>query len=231
MQATAKWSGPGSEQSASSSRIESASQCWEPDPRYPSWPAVMRRNRKAEYMTAPDQSPTPAKALAQRGPSIHDGALASIWSEIAPENRMGPDALGVAGPCLAPRETSGMLQMISRRRKRLAFASAAKHVWSAILQSALPLRHVERGQRFDPGHARVIPFGPAESWLPRLSAAPSSSAGGCVAFALPVHDDAMTLSPEGCGCQIKFRPLENGRSRQNEALIRSRLRRPRSPSC
>ena len=79
MQATAKWSGrPGSGHSAPSSRIESASQCWEPDPRHPSWPAVMRRTRKAEYMTAPDQSPTPAKALAQRGPSIHDGQRRSL---------------------------------------------------------------------------------------------------------------------------------------------------------
>ena len=147
------------------------------------------------------------------------------------KTEMGPDALDVAGPCFAARETSGMLQMISRRRKRLAFASAAKHVWSAILQSALPLRHVERGRRFDPGHARVIPFGPAESWLPRLSAAPSSSAGGCVAFAWPVHDDTMRLSPEGRACQIKFRPLVNRRLRQNEAPIRLRLRRPRSPSC
>jgi hypothetical protein len=147
------------------------------------------------------------------------------------KTEMGPDALGVAGPCFAARETSGMLQMTSRRRKRLAFASAAKHVWSAILQSALPLRHVERRQRFDPGHARVIPLGPAESWLPRLSAAPSSSAGGYVVSALPVHDDVMTLSPEGRGCQIKFRPLVNGRLRQNEAPIRLRLRQPRSPSC
>ena len=46
----------------------------------------------------------------------NDGALASICSEIAPENSVGPDALGVAGPCFAARETSGMLQMISRRR-------------------------------------------------------------------------------------------------------------------
>jgi len=72
MKATAKWSGPGSGHSETSSRLKSAPQCWEPDPRYPSWPAVMKPRSKAEYMTAPVQPPKPPKPLAQRGPSIHD---------------------------------------------------------------------------------------------------------------------------------------------------------------
>src|SRR5208282_4880099 len=43
------------------------------------------------------------------------------------QQQWAPARYGGAGPCFAARETSGMLQMISRRRKRLAFASAAKH--------------------------------------------------------------------------------------------------------
>ena len=56
--------------------------------------------------------------------------------------------------------------------KALGLRARRRDVWSVIFWSALPLWHVERLLRFDPGHARVIPFGPAESWLPRLSAAP-----------------------------------------------------------
>ena len=46
----------------------------------------------------------------------------------APKKSVGPDALGVPGPCFAARETSENLQMISQRRKRLAFAPAASDV-------------------------------------------------------------------------------------------------------
>jgi hypothetical protein len=63
------------------------------------------------------------------------------------------------------------------------------------VQNAFPLWHVERRRRFDPGRARVILDGPAESLATsRLSAALAAGAvGGYVAFTLPVHDDAMTL--------------------------------------
>jgi hypothetical protein len=44
------------------------------------------------------------------------------------KNSVGPDALGVPRPCFAARETSENLQMISQRRKRLAFAPAASDV-------------------------------------------------------------------------------------------------------
>jgi hypothetical protein len=47
---------------------------------------------------------------------------------VPPKNSVGPDALGVPGPCFAARETSENLQMISQRRKRLAFAPAASDV-------------------------------------------------------------------------------------------------------
>jgi hypothetical protein len=46
----------------------------------------------------------------------------------ASQNSVGPDAFGDAGPCFAHRETSGMLQMISQRWIRLAFALAAAGV-------------------------------------------------------------------------------------------------------
>jgi hypothetical protein len=45
-----------------------------------------------------------------------------------PKKSVGPDALGVPGPCFAARETSENLQMISQRRKHLAFAPAASDV-------------------------------------------------------------------------------------------------------
>jgi hypothetical protein len=62
------------------------------------------------------------------------------------------------------------------------------------VQNALPLWHVERGRRFDPGHPKVILAGPAESWLPPSFCRPRMrAAGDCVAFTLPVHDDAVTL--------------------------------------
>ena len=68
-----------------------------------------------------------------RGPGLQAGArLAPVCEQLSdrlawaachalpqgsprptPENSMGPDALGVTGPCFAARETSGMLQMIS----------------------------------------------------------------------------------------------------------------------
>ena len=46
MEATAKWSGPGLGNSDTSSRLKSAPQCWEPNPRYPSGPAVMNRVKR-----------------------------------------------------------------------------------------------------------------------------------------------------------------------------------------
>ena len=52
--ATAKRSGPGLGHSAPSSRFESAPQCSEPSPRYPSWPAVIEPRKQAGYMTALD---------------------------------------------------------------------------------------------------------------------------------------------------------------------------------
>jgi hypothetical protein len=55
-------------------------------------------------------------------------ALLQLRPFVPPKDSVGPDALGVPGPCFAARETSENLQMIFQRRKRLAFAPAASDV-------------------------------------------------------------------------------------------------------
>jgi hypothetical protein len=83
---------------------------------------------------------------------------------------------------------------------------------------------------FDPGRARIIPAGPAESWLPRLSATPGDGEAVASSFALPVRDDALTLCPVGRGCQITIRsPPEPGQWKTSP--VRWRLQPPRSLSC
>jgi hypothetical protein len=145
--------------------------------------------------------------------------------------RVGPDALGVPGPCFAARETSENLQMISQRRKRLAFAPAASVRFSDCVKrpSALAL---ERRRRCDPSHAGVMPYGPAESWLPRLSAAPYPPARRLRrldSLAL-CCDDVNTFSPEHGICQIKFFRWSQRPMRQNEAGP-ARTARSGSSSC
>jgi hypothetical protein len=84
---------------------------------------------------------------------------------VPPKNSVGPDALGVPGPCFAARETSENLQMISQRRKRLAFAPAASEFVSALCQA--PFRPgIGAATALRPSHAGVMPYGPAESWQP-----------------------------------------------------------------
>jgi hypothetical protein len=72
----------------------------------------------------------------------------------------------------------------------LAFAVPSPQMIVSDVQNAFPLWHVERRRRFDPVRARVILDSPAESWLPRLSVA-LRQGDVCVAFTLPVHDDAL----------------------------------------
>jgi hypothetical protein len=95
---------------------------------------------------------------------------------VPPKNSVGPDALGVPGPCFAARETSENLQMISQRRKRLAFAPAASDVRFSDCVKRTSALALERRPRCDPSHAGVMPYCRAESWLPRLSATPYPSA-------------------------------------------------------
>jgi hypothetical protein len=145
-------------------------------------------------------------------------------------NSVGPDALGVSGPCFAARETSGMLQMISWRKnawpsrpppsmfgqrfKRAPFRSgisSGDDAWTLVTPGSFPL--VRRSH----GYPVFLPRLEIGRRLRRLR--------------MPVHDDAVRLSPECCGCQMNFRPPVDRRLRQNEGPIRSRPRRPQSPSC
>jgi hypothetical protein len=82
--------------------------------------------------------------------------------------------------------------------------------------SALAL---ERRRRCDPSHTGVMPYGPAESWLPRLSATPYPPARRLRrldSLAL-CCGDVNTFSPEHGICQIKFFRWSQRQMRQNEA--------------
>jgi hypothetical protein len=149
-----------------------------------------------------------------------------------PKNSVGPDALGVPGPCFAARETSENLQMISQRRKRLAFAPAASDVRFSDCVKRPSALALERRLRCDPSHAGVMPYGPAESWLPRLSATPYPPARRLRrldSLAL-CCDDVKTFSPEHGLCQIKFFRWSQRPMRQNEARP-ARTTRSGSSSC
>ena len=98
---------------------------------------------------------------------------------------MGPDALGVPGPCFAARETSENLQMISQRRKRLAFAPAASDVRFGDCVKRPSALALERRRRCDPSHA---PRGRHALWPGGVMAAPTlchASPTGAVPFASP----------------------------------------------
>ena len=123
-----------------------------------------------------------------------------------PRNSVGPDALGVPGPCFAARETSENLQMISQRRKRLAVAPAAsdvrfsdcvKRLFRSGIGAATALRPQSRW-----GHA----LWPGGSWLPRLSATPYPSARRLRRLDLLALccGDVRTFTPDHGFCQIKF---------------------------
>src|SRR5277367_773051 len=60
-----------------------------------------------------------------------------------------PARFGGTGPCFAARETSGMLQMISRLGNAWPSRPGAANVVSDV-QNALPLWHMERRRTFDP---------------------------------------------------------------------------------
>ena len=125
---------------------------------------------------------------------------------VLPKNGVGPDAVGVPGPCFAARETSENLQMISQRRKRLAFAPAASDVRFSNCVKRLFHSGIGAATARDPSHAGVMPYGPAESWLPRLSATPYPPARRLRrldSLAL-CCGDVKTFSPEHGLCQIKF---------------------------
>ena len=161
-----------------------------------------------------------------------DRCFASIAApSVPPKNSVGPDALGVPGPGFAARETSENLQMISQRRKRLAFAPAASDVRFSDCVKRPSALALERRLRCDPSHAGVMPYGPAESWLPRLSAAPYPPARRLRrldSLAL-CCGDVGTFSPERGLCQIKF--LRCRKPDAANEVRPARTARSGSPSC
>ena len=96
--------------------------------------------------------------------------------------------------------------MISQRRKRLAFAPAASDVRFGDCVKCPSALALERRRRCDPSHAGVMPYGPAESWLPRLSATPHPPARRLRRLDLLALccGDVKPFSPEHGLCQIKF---------------------------
>ena len=151
---------------------------------------------------------------------------------VPPKNSVGPDALGVPGPCFAARETSEKLQMISQRRKRLAFAPAAsdvrfsdcvKRLFRSGIGAATALRPQSRwGHALWSGGVMATPTFchalPTARRLRRLD----SLALCC--------DDVNAFSPEHGPCQIKFFRWSQRPMRQNEARP-ARTARSGSSSC
>ena len=92
------------------------------------------------------------------------------------KNSVGPDPRGGPGPCFccASRNYEN-LQMISQRRKRFGLrACRLGCTFRRLYQAPSPgLWAIERRTAAaTPSHARVMPYGPAESWLPDFSATP-----------------------------------------------------------
>ena len=101
----------------------------------------------------------------------------------------------------------------------MAFAPAASDVRFSDCVKRPSALALERRLRCDPSRAGVMPYGPAESWLPRLSAAPYPPARRLRrlnSLAL-CCSDAKTFSPEHGLCQIKFLRWSQRPMRQNEA--------------
>ena len=135
-----------------------------------------------------------------------------------PKTAWAPTPLAYRGPVsllakllriyrnISAEETLGL----RARRLGCTFSDGVKR------PSALAL---ERQLRCDPSHAGVMPYGPAESWLPRLSAAPYPPARRLRrldSLAL-CCDDVNTFSPEHGICQIKLFRWSQRPMRQNEA--------------
>jgi len=166
----------------------------------------------------------------QHAPDRCSASIAAL--RCPPKNSVGPDALGVPGPCFAARETSENLQMISQRRKRLAFAPAAsdvrfsdcvKRLFRSGIGAATALRPQSRwGHALWSGGVMATPTFchalPTARRLRRLD----SLALCC--------DDVKTFSPEHGPCQIKFFRWSQRPMRQNEARP-ARTARSGSSSC
>jgi hypothetical protein len=138
-------------------------------------------------------------------------------------------AVAETGPCFAVSETSGMLQMMSRLRNRLAFAARRRRCWSTMFRT--PFRS---GMSSGDGVSTLV--APGSSLMVRRSHGypvflpPFGQGDVCVAFTLPVHDDAMSLCRQGPGCQITIRAPRDPECGETSP-VGWRLQPPRSPSC
>ena len=137
-------------------------------------------------------------------------------------------ALAETGPCFAVSETSGMLQMISRLGNRLAFAIRRRRCSLTMFRTLF-----RSGMSSGDGVSTLV--APGSSLVRRshgypVFLPPFGQGGVCVAFTLPVHDDAMSLCPQGAGCQITIRAPRDP-ERGETSPVGSRLRPRRSPSC
>src|ERR1700733_8225296 len=132
---------------------------------------------------------------------------------------VGPGALRRSGALFAVSETSGMLQMIIRRRNawpsRPGAADVVNDVWNA-----LPLGHMGRRWAFDPvrpgplllvrrshGYPDFLPLLGMERRVRRP-------------LSLPVHDDMMTLCRKAAAVKSQFAPREIGHPRKQRRFAR-----------
>jgi hypothetical protein len=144
------------------------------------------------------------------------------------EEKYGPRrALAETGPCFAVSETSGMLQMIPRLTNHLAFAVRRRRCSSTMFRT--PFRS---GMSSGDGVSTLV--APGSSLIVRRShgypvfLSPFRQGDVCVAFTLPVHDDAAILCRQALAVKSQFTPCPECAER---LLVGSRLRPRRSPSC
>ena len=142
---------------------------------------------------------------------------------------MGPGALRRNGALFRGQRNFWDVADDKSEAKRLAFASGAADVRQRCSERPSALAY-GAAMAFDP----VAPgsfSGPAESWLPRLSAAPWGIGRRLRRLSsLPVHDDVDEIVPQGRGCQITIR-AQPDQGREKASPVRSPLPPPRSPSC
>src|SRR6202041_2388063 len=139
---------------------------------------------------------------------------------------VGPGALRRSGALFAVSETSGMLQMIIRRRNAWPSHPGAADVVNDVW-NALPLWHMGRRWTFDP-------FRPGSLFLVRRShgypdflplrgdrAAVSSSSS------LPVHDDVTTFCRKAASVKSQLARSQIGQAGKQRRFARSFRRRDR----
>ena len=141
-------------------------------------------------------------------------------------NRMGPGALRRSGALFAVSETSGMLQILIRRRNawpsRPGTADVVNDVWNA-----LPLWHMGRRWAFDPVRPGSLLLVRRSHGYPDFLPLLGDGAAVASSSRLPVHDDAMRLSPGAETVKSQFTSREIGDARKQRRFARGFGRRDR----